>query len=190
MDHHGGGSVLEGTGLHQLYLATPTLFGRRAENGDSHPQVVGKAGHGQTSSNGGGGDDVVPACLAHFGKSVVLATDHDSGPIGPGGRFESGVQPISRICHLDPVFGHVLGEQTRCLVLLPRRLGVVGKGSGDLLQVSFDCLECGACGVLVAQSSLQTFFSAISMIVPAIASAPSRIALCPDEVIVAAANSG
>ena len=82
VDHHRGVGAVERAALEQEDLAPAALLGRRAEHRDRQPDVVGHRGQGHARADGGGGDEVVAAGVAHAGQRVVLGADHD----GQGAR--------------------------------------------------------------------------------------------------------
>ena len=65
VDHHRGVGAVEGAALEEQDLAAAALLGRRAEHGDGEAEVVGHAGQGHPRPERRGGDEVVPAGVAH-----------------------------------------------------------------------------------------------------------------------------
>ena len=63
--HHRCVNAVEDPPLEQHDLPAPTFLGRSADHLDGQPQVVGQGGQPQTGSHRAGGDDVVPAGVAH-----------------------------------------------------------------------------------------------------------------------------
>ena len=73
--HHRGVDAVEGAPVEQEDLAPAALLGGRAEDAHREAEVVGHPGECQAGADGGGGDDVVAAGMAHAGQRVVFRTD-------------------------------------------------------------------------------------------------------------------
>ena len=72
VDHHGGVHALEGAPFQHEDLASTALFGRRAQHSHLDSDLISHRGQGQPGTDGRGGNDVVPAGMAHVGQGVVF----------------------------------------------------------------------------------------------------------------------
>ena len=67
--------LVEGAPLEQHHLAASRLLGGRADQLDRHAELVGDRLEAHGGSHGGGGDEVVPAGVAHAWQGVVLGDE-------------------------------------------------------------------------------------------------------------------
>ena len=102
VDHHRRVHAGEGAALEHEDLAAAALLGRRAEHADGEPEVVGHLGQRQAGPDGGRGDDVVAAGVAHVGERVVLGADRHDELARPGPRLERGRQVVDALSTSSP----------------------------------------------------------------------------------------
>jgi hypothetical protein len=110
--------------LDEVHLAAVGLLRGRAEHGHPDAEVVDETGEGGPGAEGGGGDDVVAAGVAHLGEGVVLGTDDDLRAGGPDAGDEGRLHPVGRVLHLEPGVAQELGQAGRGGALLEGDLGV------------------------------------------------------------------
>jgi hypothetical protein len=116
--HHRSVDVVEGPLARHQHLAAAALLGGRAHDPHAAARSFGHERSGQPGAQPGGGDDVVPARVAHPGQRVVLAEHGDAGAGRAGRCVEGGLHLVGVAGGGDVVLLQQTGEQVVCELLL------------------------------------------------------------------------
>ncbi len=134
MDHHGRVDVVEHPVLQHGDLATTTFFGRSAEHPHGQAQIVGQPGQSDAGPHGGGGNDVVPAGMAHAGEGVVLGAQRQHHRTGARLRHEGGGHARGAPGHREPPGIEDVRRPGAGPLLFERCLGMIVDGVAELDQ--------------------------------------------------------
>ena len=122
--HHRSAQTIERTLSGHEHLPSPALLGRRAEHPQPSPGVRGDRCRGDSRSQTGCGDDVVPARVTDSRQRVVLAQHGDLGPAVARCGLECGLEAIGRASGVQPVCLEAAAQRLMGVVFAESQLGV------------------------------------------------------------------
>jgi hypothetical protein len=126
MNHHRCVQAGECAALEQQNLATGVtdLLCGRAHHADRQPHLIGDPGGSERGTDGGGGDDVVPAGVSDAWQGVVLGANGDVQGTRASAGAKCGRQIANALLHAESGIAQQLAQPPRGLLLLETELRV------------------------------------------------------------------